>query len=757
MSEHISNKAIRLVKSWVVYTALIFLTLSFAQPIQTLAADEIKIIPNLQAPDSPSNLLQMTADNTKPISTGGAVNNGQFVVRSLIRDPDPQDSLVVEIEIRSVGVGFTGQPNYASPTITTAGPAMIIPILISGLPEGQYHWQERVKDAAGHFSSWVTYGGNDELLTDLVVDQTPPAPPTQVVVTGGVKSVVINWLPSLSNDVVLVDVLRGRTADQVNAVVAQISAGQTNYTDSGLQAGVIYWYSLRVKDAAGNVSSATTPVGIMTDLILDDSDSGHVTFNGVWAEVTNLSSDLASGGTFHWAPGDSGASVVYSPKLLSPGRYEILVSWLVNPPNLVGKQATNAPYIIGDAEGERLVFVDQSKLANGAETTTPTWSGWYSIGVATTTQDRSLSVMLKALANGYVNTDASRFVYVRPLPPIGLQVIDRPQDDGGVIDLTWLPSPTPTVNRYRIYRSTTAGGYDLTKPLAEVAVLTYSDATATTGQVYFYTVTAFDGTRESIRSVEQQGTSIDQLPPPRPKELNITDGDGLLALSWPAVADASSYEILVKNASSGEVVSKMVLPSSETSTKIINLTNDQLYTVDLVAIDSSANRSPFIGVIGQPKIPQLPSQPVTQEISRPVAVKAAMTQKVSRPQLEAKPPTKIEQPSEPVVEVKKGEDEGEVKGTKDEEPTPNRLLITLLILIIAIIVGIGGYYGYDWWVGGDQGVPSKKDHQPDQSVQDNTQPIDQLPPVGPPADKPDQPDQEPSAQDDQSSRPTKRW
>lgn len=743
-------KTIQSIKFWGVLMTLI---LSFLRPIGSLAADEVKIIPNLQAPDNPSNLLQMTADNTKPIPTGGAVSSGQFVARSLIRDPDPQDVLVIEIEIRPVGVTFTGQPNYASPTIATAGPAMIVPILIAGLPEGQYHWQERVKDAAGHNSSWVVYGGNDEAAADLSVDQTPPASPSQVRPTGGVKSSVINWLPSPSNDVVSVDVLRGRTADQVNEVIAQISAAQTSYTDSGLQEGVVYWYSLRTKDTAGNVSVATSPVGAVTDLVLDDSGVDQVAFTGVWAEVTNLSSDLANNGTFHWAPGDSGASVVYSPKLSSPGQYEILVSWLVNPPNLVGKQATNAPYIISDQDGERIVFIDQSKLADGAAATTSTWSGWYSLGVATWTQDRPLSVMLKALANGYVNTDASRFVFVRPLPPVGLSLIDHPQDDGGVIDLNWQPSPSQTVNRYRIYRAATAGGYDLTKPLAEVTGLTYTDATATTGQVYFYAVTAFDGIRESIRSVEREGTSIDQLPPERPTDVSVTDGDGFLGLSWGAVAGVGSYEIVVKNASSGEVVTKLVLPASETSTKIINLTNHQLYTIDLVAADSSGNRSPFIGVIGQPKIPlPPPSQPTPQEISRPAAVQKAMTGRV-RPQPVTSAPTKIDQPSEPIVEVEKSQPEGEVKGAKDEQPTPNRLLITLLILIIAIIVGVGGYYGYDWWVGAGQDVeadvPDKKDG--------DIRPINQLPPTSPPGPQSDQTDQRPTPDEDQSSQSTKRW
>ena len=41
---------------------------------------------------------------------------------------------------------------------------------------------------------------------------------------------------------------------------------------------------------------------------------------------------------------------------------------------------------------------------------------------------------------------------------------------------------------------------------------------------------------------------------------------------------------------------------------------------------------------------------------------------------------------------------GEIKGEEDADETSNRTLVTIIILLIALAAGVGGYYGYEYWL-----------------------------------------------------------
>ncbi len=95
----------------------------------------------------------------------------------------------------------------------------------------------------------------------------------------------------------------------------------------------------------------------------------------------------------------------------------------------------------------------------------------------------------------------------RPLPPASPWAADRPDDNGGKIDLGWTDSPSPGVAAYRVYRAQQPGGpYDLlSERFTDSAVnyLGYVDTGLTDGTTYYYVVTAVDGQgRESDYSPE---------------------------------------------------------------------------------------------------------------------------------------------------------------------------------------------------------------------------------------------------------------
>jgi hypothetical protein len=71
------------------------------------------------------------------------------------------------------------------------------------------------------------------------------------------------------------------------------------------------------------------------------------------------------------------------------------------------------------------------------------------------------------------------------------------------VQLSWDASISNGVSGYNVYRATTSGGYSTT-PLnsAPVTTVTYTDSTVTSGDQYFYVVTAVDGSEASADSNE---------------------------------------------------------------------------------------------------------------------------------------------------------------------------------------------------------------------------------------------------------------
>jgi fibronectin type 3 domain-containing protein len=71
------------------------------------------------------------------------------------------------------------------------------------------------------------------------------------------------------------------------------------------------------------------------------------------------------------------------------------------------------------------------------------------------------------------------------------------------VQLSWDSSISSGVSGYNVYRATTSGGYSTT-PLnpSPVTTLTYTDSSVTSGDQYFYVVTAVDAGEASSDSNE---------------------------------------------------------------------------------------------------------------------------------------------------------------------------------------------------------------------------------------------------------------
>lgn len=184
-----------------------------------------------------------------------------------------------------------------------------------------------------------------------------------------------------------------------------------------------------------------------------------------------------------------------------------------------------------------------------------------------------------------------------PAAPTSLTAIDRPNDQGSTIDLSWTSSTTGGVTEQRLYRATSSGGYGATLLVTfnENTTNSHTDTGVTKSVTYYYVVRAFDGTSESADSNEDSSTPVDDLAPAEPTGLTATPGDQQASLDWNdnVEPDLDGYNVH-RSTTSGtgyaKVNSSLVATSDYTDTGRANGTT---YYYVVTAVDTSANESAF--------------------------------------------------------------------------------------------------------------------------------------------------------------------
>ena len=139
-----------------------------------------------------------------------------------------------------------------------------------------------------------------------------------------------------------------------------------------------------------------------------------------------------------------------------------------------------------------------------------------------------------------------------------------------LVDLKWTPPSTDggsKLTKYRVYRSTTAGGQNLGQPLVSLSgsTRTYRDTAVSNGTRYYYVVVAENAIGRSVASQEASATPSSTtvvVPPSAPRGLAVDNPGGALHLAWnPPLttggAPVTSYRIYRSSA-----------PASQTSTPL---------------------------------------------------------------------------------------------------------------------------------------------------------------------------------------------
>ncbi len=642
-----------------------------------------QVLANPAAPAEPSALIQLTNDGKTQLQVGDTIVQHELIFRSTLSDPDPADTLTLEVEVRELGVAFTGIPTHQAIGQPTVANSPISVNLSASVPaDGSYHWQARSRDGSGGLSAWRSFpfpSSNAEATADFSVDTTPPKAPGSVTAKADFARAIVNW--SNSADVNRVEVYRSNTAGSLGELIGTVTG--TSFTATGLDEGKSYYFSLIALDTIGHRSAQSEQVLAVTELRPDDGATSGYSQSGSWNTVSSAAGQESD---YRWATGDSGATATFRPNVSVTGDYEVYVSWVVDPTGVPGPQAKDAPYKVVTPSRDASVSIDQSLKANGTYEENA-WSGWKMLGTFSLESGTSSSITLTARGNGFVVADASRFVYLRPAAPKNLTISDRANDRGNALILSWSASASPTTLKYRVYRSQMAGQYDRNTKLTELTTTSYTDEMVVPGATYYYIVTATDGTNESAPSLEVSATSVTEIFPTAPANLATAVSDKQATLSWSKVEGAADYVVRFRKTTDASFSTVVISGTDVTTTTVSGLDPESDYEFGVAARDSSGNNSAFTS-----ESKKTLSSKIAAEVSKGKTVEQAEAAVKSQETREATAATPKQEKEE--AQVKPEESKQEAKPAKQR--IPRRAAVAIVIILVAIGAGLVGYYGLDW-------------------------------------------------------------
>ena len=114
---------------------------------------------------------QFRANGTTAIAVGAVTPESTVVFKATVNDPNPGDSVRLEVEVEGLA---TGPQTHVSPFVPRGTP-VALPVTPLNDNEG-YHWRARTCDQTGRCSTWFNFGGNVDPAVDFVVNSIPQAP-----------------------------------------------------------------------------------------------------------------------------------------------------------------------------------------------------------------------------------------------------------------------------------------------------------------------------------------------------------------------------------------------------------------------------------------------------------------------------------------------------------------------------------------------------------------------------------------------------
>ena len=231
--------------------------------------------------------------------TGGSNLNYINVIQSTDTQSPTAPTALVSSAISQTGftLGWTASTDNVGVVsyevfdgTTSKGTTTSTSIIITGLTCGTAHAMTvKAKDAAGNISSASNILN---LTTSICPDLTSPSAPTALASSNITSnSCSLTWTASTDNvGVVAYEIFKNS--------VSTGTTTSTSYVVSGLAASTTYSFTVKAKDAAGNISAASTALNVTTTIALRDPENPAGTiaglnykyYEGAWTVIPNFSS-----------------------------------------------------------------------------------------------------------------------------------------------------------------------------------------------------------------------------------------------------------------------------------------------------------------------------------------------------------------------------------------------------------------------------------------------------------------------------------
>jgi BACON domain-containing protein len=129
-----------------------------------------------RAPSPPQSALQFRKDSTTAIGVGTITLQDTVVFKATVNDPNPGDSVRLEVEVIQTVSTFLGDATDSSAFVSVASGARQVAVRVppAGSPglqdNASYHWQARTCDKTARCSAWLGFGQNADTAVDFVVN-----------------------------------------------------------------------------------------------------------------------------------------------------------------------------------------------------------------------------------------------------------------------------------------------------------------------------------------------------------------------------------------------------------------------------------------------------------------------------------------------------------------------------------------------------------------------------------------------------------
>ena len=418
------------------------------------------------------------------------------------------------------------------------------------------------------------------ISTSASTDTTAPTAPTNLAASGTTSSSTnLTWNASTDNV--------GVTGYNVyNGTSLVITVQSTNYTVTGLAASTAYTFTVKARDAAGNLSSESNAVNVTTSVFVPTYCAS------IGSSVTDEYIGRVQLGTINNASNDGGGYSDFT--AIATNLTKGVAATIIITPTWTGTIYAEGYAVWIDLNGDK-DFDDAGELmwSTAATTATPV-SGTFTVPLTASASSTRMRVSLKyngipspceTFSYGEVEDYTVNLITVDTTPPSAPTNLTASGTTITTTNLSWTASTdNVAVTGYDVYN-----GVNL---VTTVAGTTYTVTGLTANTAYTFTVKARDAAGNiSPASNNANVTTLDNpdtTPPSAPT--NLTSSGTTITttnLSWTASTDnvaATGYDVY-----NG---ANLVITVAGTTYTVTGLTANTAYTFTVKARDAAGNISP---------------------------------------------------------------------------------------------------------------------------------------------------------------------